>query len=451
MNLQRICASIVLAGLLAVADMPAQSLGPDNFPGLFGPVTAHVKAGDLAPEVTFTQLLSSPNSASWSSANLSGKTIMLVFFPLISLNPKPMAEWNATIERFAGKPVQFVLITSEKQSTLLPWLAQHPIDGWVLYDPDGQTGRAYGLEQPNSVFIDPDRKIVGFGPFMDPQNVLLNAVLAGRITTTRPKSDIASAKAFMQSGLVLLDAEPRRMPRPNDHRPDFPSSRTVHIMPAASDEGCNCTAPDFWNLQSFTLRKLLARVYSTNPVRIALPSGLDDSKRYDVAVVLPAPGKDDEIPLLIQQALADYFHISMTRENRLTDVYVVTADGRPPASKEEGAPGGSMFSMGGGGFRTNAPFDPEEAKRALDKGISIDTVRSVYADNTTMDDFCHTLLEGSLDRPVVNETNLQGRFDLQVQAGRGAENNFLELLRTQLNLVVTLAQRNVETLVFMPR
>ena len=72
MNLQRIGAFAVLIGSLAVVNMPAQSQGPDNDPGLFGPVTVHPKAGDFAPDVTFTQLLSSPDSASWSSANLSG-------------------------------------------------------------------------------------------------------------------------------------------------------------------------------------------------------------------------------------------------------------------------------------------------------------------------------------------------------------------------------------------
>jgi hypothetical protein len=55
-----------------------------------------------------------------------------------------------------------------------------------------------------------------------------------------------------------------------------------------------------------------------------------------------------------------------------------------------------------------------------------------------------------LDRPVVNETNLKGRYDLEVAAGRTEQNNFLQLLRTRLNLSVNPAQRNVEALVFRP-
>jgi hypothetical protein len=38
--------------------------------GLFGPVTASLKAGDVAPEVVFARILS---AAAWSSASLSGQ------------------------------------------------------------------------------------------------------------------------------------------------------------------------------------------------------------------------------------------------------------------------------------------------------------------------------------------------------------------------------------------
>ena len=56
-----------------------------------------------------------------------------------------------------------------------------------------------------------------------------------------------------------------------------------------------------------------------------------------------------------------------------------------------------------------------------------------------------------LDRPVVNETNLEGGFKLRVKSSEGQENDFQELLRDQLGLVITPAQRNVEMLVFDPR
>jgi hypothetical protein len=161
-----------------------------------------------------------------SLTDLSGKTTVLVFFPLVSRNPRPMAMWNADVEHFAGKPVQFVLITSEKESSLLPWLAQHPVSGSLLYDSDGETGRAYGSEMPDMVYIGADRKIVGFQQGIVPDDRTLTAVLEGHITTTRPKLDLASIKAFDRSGLVPLDAESPRMPRPGRGR----THTVVHIL-----------------------------------------------------------------------------------------------------------------------------------------------------------------------------------------------------------------------------
>lgn len=60
-------------------------------------------------------------------------------------------------------------------------------------------------------------------------------------------------------------------------------------------------------------------------------------------------------------------------------------------------------------------------------------------------------MESTLDQPVVNETDLKGEFVFRIEDSKGAENDFLERLRDQLGLVITPAQRSVETLVLEPR
>jgi uncharacterized protein (TIGR03435 family) len=68
----------------------------------------------------------------------------------------------------------------------------------------------------------------------------------------------------------------------------------------------------------------------------------------------------------------------------------------------------------------------------------------------TMDQICKEL-ENFLDRPVVNETNLKGRYTLNVKASESGKNDFLARLRDQFGLDVEPAQRNIEILVFRPR
>jgi hypothetical protein len=83
------------------------------------------------------------------------------------------------------------------------------------------------------------------------------------------------------------------------------------------------------------------------------------------------------------------------------------------------------------------------------KPQSIGSVRSVSI-NGTVDQFCHWL-ETGLDRPVVNETTLEGIFRFDVKSSEGKENDFLERLRGQTGIVISPAERNIETLVFEPR
>jgi uncharacterized protein (TIGR03435 family) len=100
-------------------------------------------------------------------------------------------------------------------------------------------------------------------------------------------------------------------------------------------------------------------------------------------------------------------------------------------------------------FETPEIASGQSRKAVLPKAHSITAVRGISVEGTT-DKFCQAL-ERDLDRPVVNETNLQGEFAFDVRASHTATNDFLERLRDQLGLVITPAERNVEVLVFNPR
>ncbi len=411
--------------------------------GVYGTVVAHVKAGDRAPDIAFTKVLSAPVAGSWSQTNLSGQLTVLAFMPDTSHNPQIVTLWNDLVEKFSDQPIQFLWITGESESSLLPWLEEHPISGWVLLDSTGRTGNAYGMELPENVIIGADRRIVGFYMGTTETESLLEAVKDGRITTTRP--DKETLKAFMESGKVLIDAEPQRIPREDDHRPGFPPSYTVHVSVAQSEERGNFSSDDYWALKGYSLKEVVGEVYDVNSIRLHLPASLDNDKRYDFALALPKKESREKMKERMRQGLQDHFHMTATRENRLVDVYVVSVlpDRRPPAL--EVTPDG----MGGrsSGIEFGSVDGAEEMQEA--KPQSVSSIRGVAMEGTA-DEFCH-LLETVLDRPVVNETNLEGGFKLRVKSSEGQENDFQELLRDQLGLVITPAQRNVEMLVFDPR
>ncbi len=89
-----------------------------------------------------------------------------------------MAAANALFNQFAGQSVQFVWITEEKDSSLVDWLANYPLKGFVLLDSTGITGRSYGLELPATVFIGADEPdSIGFYRPAIPATDTLKAVL----------------------------------------------------------------------------------------------------------------------------------------------------------------------------------------------------------------------------------------------------------------------------------
>jgi uncharacterized protein (TIGR03435 family) len=424
-------------------------------PGLFGPVTARLKAGDFAPDVRFDKMLHSATGLPWNPANLSTHPTVLTFFPYTSGNIESVNRWNALVDKFADR-VQFVWITAEDESSLLPWLEEHPLNGWVFRDPRGETGHAYGLEMPAAVFVGADRKIAGFDPGILPQEAVLNAAIEGRISTAEVKPPatmaeaLAQAKAMSESGMVRLEAESPRMPRPQDHKPNFPPSGTLHIAPAKDQlNGGNYAGPDYWSLQGFDLKDLISTITGVNPSHIDLPASLDTRTRYDFDLVLPAPEDREYMRTLIQREIERQFHFVITHENRQRNVYVITAGEKKPPAAADSPNIDFSFSAG---YYSTALVDTlgqnQDPRDAAPPGIA--AVSDIDISGTA-DEFCH-FLEMELDRPVVNETGLQGEFEFQVkgrepQPGALPPHNFVERLRDQLGLIVTEAQRNVDTLV----
>jgi hypothetical protein len=172
----------------------------------------------------------------------------------------------------------------------------------------------------------------------------------------------------------------------------------------------------------------------------------------------------------------------VTRELRSMDVDVLTA----PSGIRARAAAEDMFGMGFGsiGFVEDVrngpghvpdnfqlmeimnlhvvPSDveptPEEGLRAMKSallrvsrgstraGVGINTVD----DSLTMEELCR-LLESGLDRPVIDDTQLTGRYVLTVHSEVVNTRDFLRVLRDKLGLVVTSERRDVPMLIVRER
>ena len=84
-------------------------------------------------------------------------------------------------------------------------------------------------------------------------------------------------------------------------------------------------------------------------------------------------------------------------------------------------------------------------REAMSK-LVLAAMSNIAAENTDMADF-RRVLEDGLGRPIMDETKLDGTYDLVVHGNAHSTEELLGMLRDQLGLVLTPEHRNIEMLV----
>lgn len=410
---------------------------------VFGQIPSPVKAGDLAPNISWTRIL-----AGGDPGTFIGRVTVIGFFPVVSPNESLVSRWNELVTKFDGQPVHFVWIASEYQPPLNPWLEKHPFSGCLLLDPLGATAQAYGVEF-GGVIVDANGRIAGF-TFALPEERQIKAVQEGTAIAIKGDADDSQLEAILAGRAVRLDAEPHRMHVP-EGKPDIPPSVEVRISPSKTNGTEETRGPDWWVQRGFDLKTVIAKVYEQDLSRIILPEALQNEERYDFVLVPPHEMDAQAMRHLLQQAIERHFNVSASVESRAVDVYVMTAiEGKtPPANTGEASLGWSIgwssqdfiLAMPRGGGEST----PEMLREAMSK-LTLGAMSNIAARNTDMADFRRALEDG-LGRPIIDETKLDGSYDLVIHGNAHSTEEFLGMLRDQLGLVLTREHRNIEMLV----
>jgi len=241
------------------------------------------------------------------------------------------------------------------------------------------------------------------------------------------------------------------MPRPEDNKPKFPPSYEVHITSSTTLGTTSMSAPDYWSVGGFDLRSIVAQAYGVDESRVDFRDATAAGKRYDVALVLPQAEGHDAMMGRIQDALKQKFNLKIASEDEAMDVFVVTAP-YGPGPKLRPAENSMVGSIGSSGaifaLRKGQEPTPENINNAIERqrASSGITLGSISVSGGTIEGFCKELEKG-LDRKVVDETHLTGRYDFNVVRGDRKRDEFFDLLREQLGLALTPEQRDVPMLV----
>jgi uncharacterized protein (TIGR03435 family) len=204
--------------------------------------------------------------------------------------------------------------------------------------------------------------------------------------------------------------------------------------------------PEYLRVQGFTLRAILARLLNTDERRIEMPPDLDTDERYEFKLGLPVAESWQPIERRLLDGITRHFDISITRERRLVDAYVLTVRAGETLALHRASEQGGGTGAGSIEYSTTLGSDrPEPGPPPAHRG-SLHTIGPLSMPGSTLDDLARSL-EELLGRPVVDETGLVGRYDIEVRGNHEGVEAFLAALQDQLGLTVTRARHEVEMLV----
>jgi len=242
------------------------------------------------------------------------------------------------------------------------------------------------------------------------------------------------ARATNETEWTIPQPPPRMAPMAADANPVF---EVATIKPTRPDE--HGPRYDFrgrrFSVIHASLSDLLKFSYGLQQSQIAKAQDWVNSESYDISAVPDGEGEPSikQWESMVKRLMADRFQLKFHFEKREQSVYVLTvARTGPKLTKSESDPSAS----GGMGFGPPGNFG---------------------ATNQTMADIADALGQGVLNRPVVDQTGLTGRFDLRLTwtpdgPATATENpnappDFFTAIQEQLGLKVVSTKAPVDVLV----
>ena len=166
------------------------------------------------------------------------------------------------------------------------------------------------------------------------------------------------------------------------------------IKPSRPEEGYAVVVQGrrFFTRQT-SLKEIIGYAYMMHVGQIAGGPEWIGSEKFDVDA---ETDRDDKLTqpvarAMVQQLLADRFRLTMHRDRRELSFYAVTAGSGPPKLTKSA---GNDY-----GFGT----------------VGIQAFGQMSVQNATMGEFANFLQRYVLDRPVLDQTGIEGRYDLTLQ------------------------------------
>jgi len=217
---------------------------------------------------------------------------------------------------------------------------------------------------------------------------------------------------WMSLALTMIAATiPLRLAAQNAGVPAF---EVVSIRPQTGDPGFVPSSPDQFVDANATLRSLVTWAWNVRDFQVLAGPDWADSQRFDVTARSPRPVSETTMRLMVRQVLADRFQLRTHAESRRLPRYVLRTV-RPGA-----APGPRLTRAAidctevlAARFGAPPPDGTQQPECAWRIGIAAPVAR-MFVDGAPIAQFAG-VLERLLRRKVVDETGLEGAYDIRLE------------------------------------
>jgi uncharacterized protein (TIGR03435 family) len=172
----------------------------------------------------------------------------------------------------------------------------------------------------------------------------------------------------------------------NTNDPSFEVATIKPSVPNSQGRGMGFQNGTFSTL-NLTLTNLVTFAYDLHPNQIVGAPAWSTVDKYDITAKIDAEGQPspEQLKSMLRKLIANRFQLAFHKEQRELPVYTL--------------------SVARSGLKISKNEEKNETGGVINRGIG-----SVLLNNLSMDEFTRMLQTGPVDRPVVNQTSLDGKY-----------------------------------------
>ncbi|HEY4360802.1 MAG TPA: TIGR03435 family protein [Bryobacteraceae bacterium] len=171
--------------------------------------------------------------------------------------------------------------------------------------------------------------------------------------------------------------------------------------------GPGTSDPSQINYSAVSLMSMISIAYDLRPFRIAGPAWLT-AEKYDVAAKIPEGATPEQFKFMLQNLLAERFHLVLHHETKGISVYALSLGKNGPKLKESAGKSTPSKDSLPASFRQ---FSPQTLAALIATTWMPTSTRVYMAGQDRPASWIAESLQVVLARPVVDQTGLTGKYD----------------------------------------